>query len=145
MKTLRSSDLIVDQISMERYMTFVPFVCVIMSSGWFRQYILSTLIRSKITQPLLLTVQSSLLSYLQIPNYCLPMPPLNHPAITNNGVVRPALVEVDLDRLRENYYLIRDKVASARATTWRSGQAPFSYEILTNISTRLPRRSNHND
>ena len=39
---------------------------------------------------------------------------INQPTITTNGVVRPTLVEVNLDRLTENYRAIQQKVAPAR-------------------------------
>lgn len=42
------------------------------------------------------------------------MPLINQPTITTNGVVRPTMVEVNLDRLKENYFAIRQKVAPAR-------------------------------
>ncbi len=42
------------------------------------------------------------------------MQSINHPTITTNGVVRPTLVEVNLDRLSENYRSIRLKVAPAK-------------------------------
>lgn len=42
---------------------------------------------------------------------------INDPTITTNGVVRPTLVEVDLDRLTENYRAIRAAVAPARVMT----------------------------
>jgi len=41
------------------------------------------------------------------------MQPINTPTISTNGLVRPTLVEVDLDRLTENFYSIREKVAPA--------------------------------
>ena len=40
---------------------------------------------------------------------------INHPTITtNNGVVRPTLVEIDMKRLAENYRAIQEKVAPAK-------------------------------
>ena len=41
------------------------------------------------------------------------MKDFNQPTITSNGVVRPTLVEVDLDRLTENFQAIKSKVAPA--------------------------------
>lgn len=38
---------------------------------------------------------------------------INTPTISTNGMVRPTLVEVDLDRLTENFYSIQKKVAPA--------------------------------
>jgi alanine racemase len=42
------------------------------------------------------------------------MDPINHPTISTNGVVRPTMVEVDLDRLTENLHAIRTQTAPAR-------------------------------
>jgi alanine racemase len=42
------------------------------------------------------------------------MQTINHPTISTNGVVRPTLVEVNLDRLANNLYAIRQAVAPAR-------------------------------
>jgi alanine racemase len=42
------------------------------------------------------------------------MDPINHPTISSNGVVRPTLVEVDLDRLTGNLQAIRQQTAPAR-------------------------------
>ncbi|MGD9093065.1 MAG: alanine racemase [Anaerolineales bacterium] len=42
------------------------------------------------------------------------MQPLNQPTISANGVVRPTLVEVNLDRITENYRAIQRKVAPAK-------------------------------
>jgi alanine racemase len=42
------------------------------------------------------------------------MASINHPTITNNGVVRPTLVEVNLDRLSENFRAIQASVAPAK-------------------------------
>jgi alanine racemase len=42
------------------------------------------------------------------------MQSLNHPTVSSNGVVRPTQVEVNLDRLAENYRLIRQQVAPAK-------------------------------
>jgi alanine racemase len=42
------------------------------------------------------------------------MLPINHPVISNNGVVRPTAVEVDLARMTENFQAIRRAVAPAR-------------------------------
>ena len=39
---------------------------------------------------------------------------INQATITTNGVVRPTLVEVNLDRLSSNFQAVRDKVAPAR-------------------------------
>jgi len=39
---------------------------------------------------------------------------INSPTITTNGLVRPTLVEVDLDRLTENFTQIRQRVAPAK-------------------------------
>ncbi len=39
---------------------------------------------------------------------------INQATITTNGVVRPTLVEVNLDRLASNFQAVRDKVAPAR-------------------------------
>jgi alanine racemase len=39
---------------------------------------------------------------------------INSPTITTNGLVRPTLVEVDLDRLTENFIQIRQRVAPAK-------------------------------
>jgi alanine racemase len=41
------------------------------------------------------------------------MPPINDPTISSNEIVRPTLVEVDLDRLAENFKVIRRHVAPA--------------------------------
>lgn len=41
------------------------------------------------------------------------MPPINHPTITNNGVVRPTQIEIDLDQLTANYHAIATAVAPA--------------------------------
>jgi len=43
-----------------------------------------------------------------------PMQKLNHPTISTNGIIRPTLVEVDLERLRANYRAIQAKVAPAK-------------------------------
>jgi alanine racemase len=45
------------------------------------------------------------------------MASINQPTITTNGVVRPTKVEVNLDRLSENYHAIRRKVAPAKVMT----------------------------
>jgi alanine racemase len=42
------------------------------------------------------------------------MQPINHPTITTNGVVRPTLVEVDLNRLAENFRAIKAKVSPTK-------------------------------
>jgi alanine racemase len=42
------------------------------------------------------------------------MQPINHPTISTEGVVRPTLVEVYLNRLSENYRAIRKHVAPAK-------------------------------
>ncbi|RPI28737.1 MAG: hypothetical protein EHM70_16420, partial [Chloroflexota bacterium] len=42
---------------------------------------------------------------------------INQPTIAMNGVIRPTLVEVDLDRLTDNLAAIRQKVAPARVMT----------------------------
>lgn len=42
------------------------------------------------------------------------MQPINHATISTNGVVRPTLVEVNLDRLEENYRAIHKQVAPAQ-------------------------------
>jgi len=42
------------------------------------------------------------------------MQPINHATIATNGVVRPTLVEVNLDRLEENYRAIQKQVAPAQ-------------------------------
>jgi alanine racemase len=42
------------------------------------------------------------------------MASINQPTISTNGVVRPTLVEVDLDRLAENFRAIRRRVAPAK-------------------------------
>ena len=42
------------------------------------------------------------------------MQPINHATITTSGVVRPTLVEVNLDRLEENYHAIQAKVSPAK-------------------------------
>lgn len=42
---------------------------------------------------------------------------INQPTITTNGVVRPTHVEVNLDRLEENFRAIRQRVAPARVMT----------------------------
>jgi alanine racemase len=42
------------------------------------------------------------------------MQSINYPTISTNGVVRPTLVEVDLERLTENFIAIREKVAPAK-------------------------------
>ena len=42
------------------------------------------------------------------------MQSINHATITTSGVVRPTLVEVNLDRLEENYRAIQRKVSPAR-------------------------------
>jgi len=42
------------------------------------------------------------------------MQPLNHPTITTDGVVRPTMVEVDMDRLAGNFLAIQSKVAPAK-------------------------------
>jgi alanine racemase len=39
---------------------------------------------------------------------------INHPTITQNGVIRPTNVEVDLDRLTENYRVIAGHVSGAK-------------------------------
>ena len=39
---------------------------------------------------------------------------INHPTISTNEIVRPTLVEVNLDRLTENFHAIRNKVSPAR-------------------------------
>src|SRR4030043_530244 len=42
------------------------------------------------------------------------MPPINDPTISSNEIVRPTLVEVDLNRLANNFQAIRQRVAPAR-------------------------------
>jgi alanine racemase len=42
------------------------------------------------------------------------MPPINDPTISSNDIVRPTLVEVDLNRLTNNFYAIRQHVAPAK-------------------------------
>jgi alanine racemase len=42
------------------------------------------------------------------------MQPINHPTISTNNVVRPTLVEVNLDRLAGNYRAIKQAVAPAK-------------------------------
>lgn len=42
------------------------------------------------------------------------MQSINHPTITTNGVVRPTVVEVNLDRMTANYAAIQKQVAPAR-------------------------------
>ena len=42
------------------------------------------------------------------------MQSINTPTISTNGLVRPTLVEVDLNRLTENYHRIREKVAPSK-------------------------------
>lgn len=42
------------------------------------------------------------------------MPPVNDPTISSNEVVRPTLVEVDLNRLADNFNAIRQRVTPAR-------------------------------
>jgi alanine racemase len=46
--------------------------------------------------------------------YIEPMPSINDPTISPNDIVRPTLVEVDLDRLAENFNAIRRHVAPAK-------------------------------
>lgn len=41
------------------------------------------------------------------------MTTINHPIVTTNGVVRPTVAEIDLDRLTRNYRAIADHVAPA--------------------------------
>ena len=43
-----------------------------------------------------------------------PMPTINDPTISSNEIVRPTLVEVDLNRLAENFQAIRQHVAPAK-------------------------------
>jgi alanine racemase len=42
------------------------------------------------------------------------MPPVNDPTISSNEIVRPTLVEVDLNRLADNFNAIRQRVTPAR-------------------------------
>src|SRR5512135_3507170 len=42
------------------------------------------------------------------------MQSINYPTISSNEIVRPTLVEVDLNRLRQNFQAIRQKVAPAK-------------------------------
>jgi alanine racemase len=42
------------------------------------------------------------------------MQSINHPTIATEGIVRPTLVEVDLNRLTANFYAIKEKVAPAK-------------------------------
>jgi len=42
------------------------------------------------------------------------MQSINHPTISTNGIVRPTLVEVNLDCLTKNFHAIRRKVAPAK-------------------------------
>jgi alanine racemase len=42
------------------------------------------------------------------------MPPINDPTISSNEIVRPTVVEVDLNRLADNFQAIRRRVAPAR-------------------------------
>ena len=42
------------------------------------------------------------------------MQSINYPTISSNEIVRPTLVEVDLNRLRENFQAIRQKVTPAK-------------------------------
>src|SRR4030066_1089748 len=42
------------------------------------------------------------------------MPAINHPTISSNEIARPTLVEVDLNRLAENFQAIRQHVTPAK-------------------------------
>jgi alanine racemase len=42
------------------------------------------------------------------------MQDINHATITTNGILRPTYVQVDLERLHQNYQAIRDRVAPAK-------------------------------
>ena len=42
------------------------------------------------------------------------MPAINHPTISSNEIVRPTLVEVDLNRLAENFKAIREHVSPSK-------------------------------
>jgi alanine racemase len=42
------------------------------------------------------------------------MPPVNDPTISSNEIVRPTLVEVDLNRLADNFNAVRQRVIPAR-------------------------------
>lgn len=54
------------------------------------------------------------------------------PTISTNNVVRPTLVEVNLDRLTENFQAIRRKVAPARV------MAPLSPPLLPKPRSQIP-------
>lgn len=64
------------------------------------------------------------------------MQAINHPTISTNGVVRPTLVEVDLDRITANLNAIRQKAAPAKvmpilkANAYGHGLAEIAHHVV---------------
>lgn len=64
------------------------------------------------------------------------MQAINHPTISTNGVVRPTLVEVDLDRITGNLNAIRRKAATAKvmpilkANAYGHGLAEIAHHVV---------------
>ena len=62
---------------------------------------------------------------------------INHPTISQNGVIRPTNVEVDLDRLTENYKAIAGHVSGARimailkANAYGHGMVPVAHHLVS--------------
>jgi len=62
---------------------------------------------------------------------------INHPTISQNGVIRPTNVEVDLDRLTENYRAIAGHVSGARvmailkANAYGHGMVPVAHHLVS--------------
>ena len=62
---------------------------------------------------------------------------INHPTISQNGVIRPTNVEVNLDRLTENYEAIAGTVLPAKimvilkANAYGHGLVPVAQHIVS--------------
>jgi len=61
----------------------------------------------------------------------------NHPTISQNGVIRPTNVEVNLDRLTENYKAIAETVSPAKimvilkANAYGHGMVAVAHHLVT--------------
>ena len=62
---------------------------------------------------------------------------INHPTISQNGVVRPTNVEIDLDRLTQNYEAIAWSVSPAKvmvilkANAYGHGMVPVAHHLVS--------------
>ncbi len=66
---------------------------------------------------------------------------INHPTISHNGVIRPTNVEVNLDRLTENYHAIAGAVSGAKvmATDLRASVSLILAGLSAEGETRVSR------